>query len=162
MGVPASFVVDANVLAVADGLSAGASDRCVDACTQVVLQLESGVALLVDEGDEIFAEYLGTLRASAGLAAKLVARLYRTRHGGSCQRVPITRSSTPPPMYDEVPAPLHDFDADDQKFIAVAATTNGISPIFAGIDGEWWDRRADFAGSGLLLQVPCIADILGR
>jgi hypothetical protein len=163
MGVPAPVVVDTNVLAVADGLSPGASARCVDACLQVVVQLEGGVPLLVDEGDEIFVEYLGTLSASraSGLAAKLVARLYRTRYGGGCHRVPITRTAAPPPVYDEVPAVLHDFDADDQKFIAVAATTNGASLLFAGIDGEWWARQADFAAGGLLLQFPCYTDLVG-
>jgi hypothetical protein len=164
IALPHPVVVDTNVFAIADGLHAAASAGCVDACLQLVVQLESGLPLLVDEGDEIFVEYLGTLDAfrSAGLAAKLVSRLYRTRHGGSCRRVAINKSDTPPPSYDEVPAALHDFDADDQKFIAVAATTNGRSLLFAGMDGEWLDRSADFAASGLLLQFPCFADLAGR
>jgi hypothetical protein len=163
VGAAIPIVIDTNVLAIAEGLHAGASETCIAACTNVVLQIERGSPLLVDDADEIFAEYLGTLCSSgySGLVSKLIVKLYRERRG-SPRSVPvsITPSAAAPKAYDEVPDDLADFDRDDQKFIAVAATTGGYSPIVAGLDREWWDRLADFASSGLLVQFPCMTDLL--
>jgi hypothetical protein len=155
--------VDTNVFCVAEGMHNRASAACVDACTNLLLRIENGAPLLVDLGDEIFNEYVGTMRnaKTSGLAVKLVLRLFRTRHGGvGCRQVQITPSDEPPGSYDEVPPTLRDFDIDDQKFIAVAAAVGGASPIVAGLDGEWWARQADFAPSGLNVQFPCMADLL--
>jgi hypothetical protein len=125
--------------------------------------VEGGYPLLVDSGDEIVSEYVGTLRgaATSGLAVKLALRLYRTRHGAaSLEKVDITHSDAPAGSYDEVPTALRDFDRDDQKFIAVAASAGGAPPIVAGLDREWWDRQADFAANGLNVQFPCMADLM--
>jgi hypothetical protein len=158
------FVVDTNVFAVAEGMQPSASDNCAAACTDVLLRLEGGYPLLVDSGDEILSEYVSTLRSArtAGLAIKLAQRLYRTRHGSTqLETTDITPIDAPPGSYNEVPVALRDFDLDDQKFIAVAAAVNGVSPIVAGLDGEWWVRQADFAANGLNVQFPCIADLMG-
>lgn len=156
-------MVDTNVFAVAEGMNAGASENCVDACSAVLLRIEAGYRILVDSSDEILSEYVSVLRAArtSGLAVKLADRLYRTRFGGQCcEMVEITPSDPPPGTYEEVPAALRDFDIDDQKFIAVAASAGGASPIIAGVDGEWWDRQADFTANGLSVQFPCIADLM--
>jgi hypothetical protein len=158
-----SLVVDTNVFATADGLNGTASARCVDACVEIALQIDRGTRLVVDESGEILAEYLATLNArrASGVAAKLIRRLHDQRHVGSCDTVPITRAAAPPPVYDEVPPALADFDYDDQKFIAVAATAGATAFLVAGLDREWFDRQADFAASGLPLQFPCLTDLLG-
>jgi len=156
-------VVDTNVFAVAEGMHAGASENCRAACTDVLLRIKAGYPLAVDSADEILNEYVGTLRTArtSGLAAKLALRLFRTRNGEpALAKVDITPSAAPPPMYDEVPPPLHDFDSDDQKFVAVAAAIGGASPIVAGLDGEWWARQADFSASGLNVQFPCMTDLM--
>ena len=133
------------------------------ACSDVLLRIEAGYRVLVDSSDEILTEYVATLRSAgtSGLAVKLANRLYRTRFGGQgCEMIEITPSDPPPGTYEEVPAPLRDFDIDDHKFIAVAASAGGISPIVAGVDGEWWDRQADFTANGLSVQFPCMADFM--
>jgi hypothetical protein len=161
VGQPRPIVIDTNVFAVAEGMEAGATEECVNACLQYVLLIQSGYPLLVDAGDEIFTEYLGTLKSArtSGLAVKMLIALYRTRKGGSCPMVAITPISHTPGSYDEVPVSLRDFDIDDQKFIAVAAASGG-SQIVAGIDGDWWDRQADFPACGLDVQFPCGPQLL--
>jgi hypothetical protein len=116
--VPVPLVVDTNVLAIAEGMNDAASADCVAACKGLVLRIDEGYRILVDEGDEILAEYLGTLShaGTSGLAARLAEVLWRTRFGGErCDKVAITPIDTPPGSYDEVPIALRDFDIDDQK-----------------------------------------------
>lgn len=159
------LVIDTNVLAIAERLNADASDDCVAACLGLVLRIREGYPLAVDAGDEILSEYLGTLRnaGTAGVAVKLVEVLWRTRYGNAaCHRVAITPAADPPGSYEEVPDALRDFDTDDQKFIAVAAAVIGGAPIAAGLDGEWWDRRNDFAAAGVNVQFACLGDLLVR
>jgi hypothetical protein len=154
-------VIDTNVFAIAEGLHNGASTECVAACTGVLLRIDNGQPLLVDELDLILSEYLAVLRGSraSGMASKLAELLWRTRHGGDrCSRVAITPIDDPAGSFDEVPEPLRDFDIDDQKFIAAAAA--GAAPVVAGLDGEWWARGADFAANGIDVQFACLADFL--
>jgi hypothetical protein len=161
--MPDCVVIDTNVLAVADGLHAGASDECVLACRRLLTRVSDGQRVGVDLGDHILAEYLGTLKDSAksGVAHKLALFLWRRRFDPHiCHRVAISALDAPPGSFAEVPAVLKDFDADDQKFFAVAAAEGETPPIFQALDGEWWDRRADFPAGGLDVQFLCVAEIL--
>lgn len=155
-------VIDTNVLMVAEEAHPGASDACVAACVHLVSRLDNGLAVAVDMGDEIVREYLGTLRStpSSGLGTKLAKRLWDRRWDTAiCRRVAITPIDTPP-SYEEVPAALRDFDADDQMFIAVAAAEASRPQIHTAVDREWWQRRHDFVGCGIDVQFACAADLL--
>jgi hypothetical protein len=161
------LAIDTNVFAIAEGLNPDASENCIAACVALLRLIETGYPVVVDEGDAIFAEYLNTLGngGTSGFAVKLVRTLYHTRFGNpGCVRVPITPAAAPPGEYDEVPATLRDFDADDQKFIAVAVAVaaDGGAPIAVGLDGDWWDRQADFVGAGVDIQFLCFADLVAR
>jgi hypothetical protein len=126
-------------------------------------RLLDGQRLAVDADDAILHEYIKALRVcgSPNLASKLAERLFRLRYNDDvCHRVATTPIAHPPSSYAEVPAPLRDFDNDDQKFIAVAAAEGSLPPIFAALDGEWWDRRVDFAAVGLDVQFLCAADLI--
>jgi hypothetical protein len=71
--------------------------------------------------------------------------------------VRITPAPCLPALFREVPTRLHTFDGDDQKFIAVAAGAR--ADLYAGLDGEWWDRRADFVAEGITVHFVCAADM---
>ena len=159
------LAIDTNVFAIAEGMNPGASEECVAACIALLRLVETGYPVVVDESDAIFAEYLKTLgeARTSGLAVKLARSLFHTRYGNpGCVRVAITRRATPPGEYEEVPVTLRDFDSDDQKFIAVAVAANGGAPIAVGLDGEWFDRLADFAAAGIDVQFVCYTDLLAR
>lgn len=156
-------VIDTNVFAVAAGLHDGASEECMLACVQVLRLVEAGQRLAVDAGDEILSEYMKTLRACSGpnLASKLAIKLFRRRFNHEiCHLVGITPARSPRGSFSEVPARLQDFDVDDQKFIAVAAAEGATPPVFAALDGEWWDRRVDFVAAGIDVQFRCAADLV--
>jgi hypothetical protein len=140
-----------------------ATQRCVDHCTALLLELHEGRRrLVVDDAGRIFAEYTGALNAAktSGLATKLVKRLSRTQRS-SCNRVSITEREDPPGSFEGVPELLLDFDVDDQKFLAVAAAIDAGNPmVFAGLDGEWWNRRVDLQTGGLEVHFPCVTDLM--
>lgn len=163
MSAASCVVVDTNVWAVAAGMHEGASDMCVAACLSLLAEVDGGLLMAVDQGDLILAEYLKTLRPlkNSGLAAKLAARLWQTRHNPQvCRAVAITVHHEPPGSFLEVPEQLRDFDKDDQKFLAVALAEGGTPPVFAALDREWWDRRTDLHAAGLDIQFLCAADLL--
>jgi hypothetical protein len=156
-------VIDTNVLAVAEGMHAGASDECILACVRLIRRVLDGHRVGVDEGDEILAEYVQALRKStkSGVGKKLALSLWRRRYDdGVCHRLPITPLDQSTGSFVEVPASLRDFDMDDQKFLAVAAAEGQTPPIFQALDNEWWRRRPDLAVNGLDIQFLCVADIL--
>jgi hypothetical protein len=159
------LVIDTNVFAIVEGLHPDASENCIATCLAFLRLIEDDYPLVVDQNDAIFLEYLGTLQnaGTSGIAVKLVQTLYRTRYGNpGCHRVAITPVAVPPGEYEEVPTALRDFDPDDQKFIAVAVAADGGAPIAVGLDGEWLERRADFAAAGIDIQFACFADLVER
>lgn len=159
-------VVDTNVLAISEGLHAGASDGCIKSCVELARQIHDGkLIVLVDDGDQILLEYLRYLsdKTSSAVGTK-IARLLRTRkHDPSvCRRVAITPLSDNSGGYEEIPESLRGFDQDDQKFLAVAQAS-GVSPkIYAGLDGEWWDRSTDLVEAGFDIQFRCSSDLIAR
>jgi hypothetical protein len=158
-------VVDTNVLAVAEGLHEGASEACLAACIALAREIEGGLPVAVDSGDEILNEYFGTLRHSkrSGLGKKLALHLYRQRGNTDiCHKVDVHALDAPPGSFQEVPVGLRDFDVDDQKFIAVAAAEPCRPQIHTAVDGEWWDRRQDFVAAGIDVQFACPGDLRGR
>jgi hypothetical protein len=160
---PHCLVVDTNVFAIAEGMHDGASQQCFASCDALLRRIHDGLLLAVDTRGEVFDEYLKTLKKapSPGFATKLVQRLYRTHNNPAvCRCVVITPISEPPGSYEEVPGSLRDFDSDDQKFLAVAAAEGGGPQIAAGLDGEWFARRADLQAAGLDVQFMCLSDSL--
>lgn len=158
------IVVDTNVLAISERLEENASESCINACTQIAERIHDGRAILVvDELGEILSEYLTTLdRAkTAGIGVK-VARLLRQRSGLAtvCHKVSVHLLDDNSGCYEEVPPSLRDFDTDDQKFIAVANAEQPRPKLFAGRDGEWWERSNDFAAEGFDVQFPCSDDLM--
>lgn len=162
-GSASCIVMDTNVLAVAEGLYDGASDACRLACVDLVRLVEGGQPVALDSGDEIVREYLGALKTSrtAGLGVKVAQRLYRLRRNPAvCHLVDVTPIAGSTATFEEVPQSLRDFDADDKKFIAVAAAETCEPQIYTAVDAEWWERRQDFARAGLDVQFPCAGDFL--
>jgi hypothetical protein len=158
-------VVDTNVWGVAEGLQENASDDCVTACLALLGQIEAGRALIVDTDDLILSECVRALRRAktAGLAVKLAARLWKTRYSSdSCRAVTITPIDEPAGSFAEVPESIRDFDADDQKFFAVAMSSGETPPVFQALDGEWWERRVDLNAAGIDVQYVCASDLMSR
>jgi hypothetical protein len=164
--VSGEVVVDTNVLAISEQCHEGASDACVASCIELVRQIHDGeLVVLVDDRDEILLEYLRYVGGKESSAVgKKIARLLRTRKHDLtiCRRVSITPAADNAGGYVEVPASLQNFDQDDQKFLAVAKVSGVTPKIFAGLDGEWWERSGDLAEAGFDIQFRCSSDLIAR
>lgn len=157
------IVVDTNVLAVAEGLNDEATDHCRQACVRIAQQVRGGQLIAVDADDLIVREYIRVLKKAdtSGVGTKLAQTLFRQRHDPQvCRRVQVTPADEPPGSFEEVPAKLRDFDIDDHVFIAVAAADGRGTQVLQALDEEWWDRKQDFADSGIDVQFLCIADLM--
>jgi hypothetical protein len=159
------LVIDTNVLAVAEGLHPEASEQCVANAIAVLELLDAGKVLAVDSEDQILQEYLGAMTQSqgSGPGVKLASLLWRSRwNGRMCRPIAITPHATRIGSFYEVPEPLHDLDADDLKFVAVAMAEGSSPPIVQAVDTEWWLRRKEFASCGIDVQFICMADLVAR
>jgi hypothetical protein len=158
------FVIDSNVLAVAEGLYGDTSDGCVLACVENLEALQRGEITVVDEADEIVFEYLGAVRHGGrpGVGAKFAKWIHSRRFDVRvCERVRITPVNDNPPTYAEFPddPALRNFDPDDRKFIAVAAAHPDRPPVLEAVDRVWWTHRAALAAAGIDIQFLCIPEI---
>jgi hypothetical protein len=160
--VTPEIVVDTNVLAISERLHEGASDGCVNSCVELARQIHEGEAIvLMDDKDEILLEYLRYLsgKKTSGIGVKIAQRLRTRKHDATvCRQVAITPLDDG--TYEEVPELLRDFDKDDQKFLAVAQASNVRPKIYAGLDGEWWQRSDDFVDAGFDVQFRCSSDLI--
>jgi hypothetical protein len=164
--VSSEVVVDTNVLAISERCHPEASDACVNSCIELARQIHDGdLVVIVDDQDQILLEYLRYVAGKQSSAVgKKIARLLRTRKNDTkvCRRLSITPQPNNAGGYVEVPASLSNFDKDDQKFLAVAKVAGGTPKIFAGLDGEWWERAADLANAGFDVQFRCSSDLIAR
>ena len=159
----AEVIIDTNVLAVAEGMHASASDSCRAACVGLLKRVEEGTVVVADTGDLILSQYVQAMEAAntAGIGVKLAKRLWRERNGGIvCRQVEITQSEAPESGFGEVPEILQDFDDDDLMFVAVARADPENSPLYQALDEQWWERRNDFLAGGVDLQFLCSPDLL--
>jgi hypothetical protein len=161
-------VVDTNVLAVAEGLHAGASEECKAACRKLASHVAAGLPIVVDSkasGEQILLEYLGALRGAttSDIGSKLATYLWHRRGDPSiCRVVDITPMGEHGESFEEVPERLRDFDNDDHKWVAVALAEPTRPQVFQALDTEWWDRRRDFAEEGIDVQFLCSGDLLTK
>lgn len=145
MSLPEKCVVDTNVprtanLAINPDPRSETPDACVLACVEAVEHVIKKRGLIIDAGDEIFAEYRRQLamRGQPGVGDRFMKWAHDNRWGlPDCQRVKITKSGA---SYREFPrrAGLDDFDLSDRKFIAVANAHPDKPPVLQATDSEWW------------------------
>ena len=161
MSLPEKCVVDTNVpktanLAINPGRSA-VPHTCVLACVEAVEHVIKKRGLIIDAGDEIFAEYRGQLamRGQPGVGDSFMKWAHDNRWGLSdCQRVKITKSGA---SYREFPgnAGLDDFDLSDRKFIAVANAHPDKPPVLQATDSEWWGWKDVLQNAGVRVHFLC-------
>ena len=161
MSLPEKCVVDTNVpktanLAIKPGRS-DVPDACVLACVEAVEHVIKKRGLIIDAGDEIFAEYRRQLamRGQPGVGDRFMKWTHDNRWGlPDCQRVKITKSGA---SYREFPrhVGLDDFDSSDQKFIAVANAHPDKPPVLQATDSEWWGWKDVLQNAGVRVHFLC-------
>lgn len=164
-----AVVVDTNVILVAKGMAAQASQACVQICIERLDRIvEGSERVVIDDNWEILGEY-SDYEADSTTAARtgwgFLEWLMRNHaNPEQCVKVHIT-PSVDGTGFEEFPTDpaLSGFDPGDKKFIAVAVVYENEHrhkvPILQAVDSNWYGFRDAFAQNGLIIDFICEADI---
>ena len=154
----ATYVVDTNVLLVANGQHPGVSSEGVARCAAWLRALMETGRVALDEGFEIVREYQHKTHASDGKGAGDVFLrwiLHRLDDAARCDLVKLT----PHPIrgYESFPDDplLSAFDASDRKFVAVAMAHPEHPTILQASDSKWLDWSPALARHGVRVHFLC-------
>lgn len=160
--LPHKFLVDTNVpktanLAVDPGSIADDLIECVLACVETLQEVMKNGGLVLDDGDEIFDEYLRQLsmRGQPGVGDAFMKWVHDNRYQFPPEdRVSITRRGYSYVQFPNHPD-LNSVDPSDRKFIAVSNGHPGKPPILEGTDSKWWGWTAALQQCGILVIFVC-------
>ena len=159
MPVDELLAVDTNVPMVANGDSPQASRACVIACQDRLLQIVTGRSrLLLDDGFEIYREYLGrlSLGGQPGVGDAFAKWVHDNQFNANrCERVRLNHHETR--GYEEFPddPELCDFDLDDRKFAAVVRASRKGGAVLNAVDSDWWVFQVVLALNGIAVRFAC-------
>jgi hypothetical protein len=158
----ATYVVDTNVILVANGQHPDVSADCVARCVRWLEGLMATARIAVDEGFEIVREYEHKTHASGGRGpgdAFLRWVLHQLDNPARCDLVTIRPDAAR--GYASFPddPDLAQFDASDRKFVAVARRHPESPVILQAADCKWLDWQPALARHGVQVQFLCDADL---
>ena len=158
----ATYVVDTNVLLVANGQHPGVSADCAMRCAHWLEGLMATGRVAVDEDHEILREYRHKTHASDGKGvgdAFLRWVLHRLDDPARCDLVKL--APHPERGFDAFPDDplLADFDRADRKFVAVARAHPEHPVILQASDSKWLDWSPALALNGVRVQFLCDPDL---
>ncbi|MDH3359870.1 MAG: hypothetical protein OEL55_03280 [Desulfobulbaceae bacterium] len=130
---------------------------CVQECVDVIHHVMSKGSLVLDNGDEIYGEYLNHLCLSGrkGLGNAFMKWVHDNRWSfPDADRVRITKNGE---SFDQFPnhEGLVTFDVSDRKFVAVANAHHAKPTIFQATDSKWWGWRVALAEVGVTVHFLC-------
>jgi hypothetical protein len=149
-------IVDTNVPIVANGHSAQASEELVEKCIDALMQITREGGLVLDDNGLIFEEYSRNLNFSGqpGTGDAFMKWVHDNQWNPEfCERRSITPLFNDSRGFEEFPtAPaLAQFDASDQKFVAVANASEPKHPILEAVDFKWWGWKDALAQEGIIV-----------
>jgi len=158
----ATYVVDTNVILVANGQHPGVSADCVRRCAHWLDALTREGRIALDEGFEIVGEYQHKTHASGGDGpgdAFLRWVLHNLDNPARCDLVAIAPDAGRAyAAFPEDPQ-LSGFDASDRKFVAVARAHPEHPPILQAADCKWLDWSGPLARHGVQVQFLCDVEL---
>jgi hypothetical protein len=158
----ATYVVDTNVILVANGQHPGVSEACVQRCVTWLEGLMQTGRIALDDAFEIVREYQHKTHASNGEGAGDAFIRWVLHHIDDpvrCDLVPVAHDALRGyEAFPDDPA-LAAFDAADRKFVAVAHAHPESPPILQAADCKWLDWSPALAQHGVQVQFLCDAEV---
>ena len=162
MKLPSLCVVDTNVpktanLKVTPEMDSDLPDDCIDACIDAITTVMKDRSLVIDDSDEIVAEYRRQLsmKGQPGVGDVFMKWVHTNAYGlAECQRVEITKTDE---SYEEFPEhdSLSKFDLADKKFVAVSNAHPKKPAILQATDTKWWGWREGLTDVGIKVIFVC-------
>ena len=155
--MPEFWVLDTNVLVVANGRSPETADaQCQAACEELLVAVQKSTNLALDDGGEILDEYgrYCSHAGAPGLGDQFFRWAFESQYTSS-RRVPITPIGDG--SYAEFPTStdLEAFDRSDRKFVAVAVACADKATIANAVDSDWSESQVALAQAGVHVQELC-------
>lgn len=158
----ATYVVDTNVILVANGQHPGVSPDCVKRCAHWLEGLMASGRVALDDAFEIVREYEHKTHASDGQGAGdafLRWVLHHLDNPARCDLVKITPDANRGYLAFPDDPRLANFDAADRKFVAVARNHPESPAILQAADCKWLDWSGPLAAHGVTVQFLCDAEL---
>jgi hypothetical protein len=158
----ATYIVDTNVILVANGQHPDVSPDCVARCRRWLATLMRTGRIALDAGFEIVREYEHKTHVDHGQGdGDVFVRwvLHQMDNPARCDLIPLVPDAVR--GYVEFPddAALHAFDASDRKFVALARAHPESPVILQAADCKWLDWQPALARHGVGVQFLCDADL---
>ena len=121
-----AFVIDTNVIAVANGFADHVDKGCVENCNDFLMDTYGNKSIIViDNFNLIFEEYFRYANRSGkpNFGDTFVKWIFENQYNNTiCEIVKVTPINDEKTNFDEIPVGvgLDNFDPSDKKFIAVA------------------------------------------
>ena len=157
-----TFIVDTNVILVANGQHDDVGPPCVAACALKLQSIMAGGRIALDQDFEILLEYQNKTTPKKGNRpgdAFVKWALQNNANATKCDRIEL--HSHPDRGYKSFPDDerLSKFDPPDRKFVAVAAAHKNHPPILQAADSKWLGWAPALSDHGIEVDFLCPGDI---
>ncbi|MCI0442906.1 hypothetical protein L0152_06770 [bacterium] len=154
-----TFVIDVNVLIVANYQTPQANLDCIAACVNALTEIAEKGIIVLDDGLRILSEYKNytSFAGQPGVGDAFFKLVFDNQAVDSkCHIVHLTPKETNPEDFDEFPADprLSGFDYSDRKYAAAALCCPG-SEVLNASDTDWWHYRVALIENGIQLRFLC-------
>ena len=153
------WVIDTNVLLVADNQHPDIDPECVTTCIHRLREIEKGGRVVVDDQYRILGEYENKLsyRGCKGVGAVFLKNLLRNQ----IKRLAVPLEEGTERGFRNFPPDkeLSNFDPSDRKFVAVALACRGKPPILQATDSKWPDWEPALRRHGVTVEFLCPDEI---
>lgn len=149
-------IVDTNVAVVANRQAPNVAGGCVDACIQFLASARTDHIVLIDEGDEIRAEYAEALqmRRPYELGAQFLVHVLQQQFNvARVRRVDLVKNHVGAFVDFPTVPELANFDLSDRKFAALARKTGAA--VTNAVDSDWADSLAALNANGIGVDFLC-------
>lgn len=154
--------MDTNVLLVAEGKHADASDECVLACVQRLQAITRSATVVIDDGYRVVGEYQNKIDLKRGKGAGTVFLKWLMQNQANSKRVArVPLTETAKDCFAEFPVGTLEvmFDPPDRKFPAVSNAHPVKPPILQAVDSKWLRWWPELAAAGIRVEFLCPGDI---
>ena len=159
---PFTYVVDTNVILVANGQHPDVSAECVAACQEWLMRIMAEGRVALDDDYAIVGEYQNKAHVSTGEGVGDVFVRWVLQHvdnAARCDLVHLVPDAQRGYASFPVNPGLIRFDDADRKFVAVAHAHPEKPPILQAADSKWLDWAPHLAEHGVQICFLCHADI---
>ena len=159
---PVTYVVDTNVLLVANGQHPDVSLACVMTCREWLTRLMAEGRVALDDAYAIVNEYQHKTHASDGQGVgDAFVRWVLHHHDAAarCDLIHLDPHVQRGFLSFPVDVDLNHFDDSDRKFVAVAHAHPERPPILQAADSKWLDWAPHLGEHGVQIRFLCCKDV---